>query len=346
MRAGLLPADKVAEVEALAARHATVAMIGDGVNDAPAMARASFGIAMGAIGSDAAIETADVALMSDEIERLPWLVRHARRTLSVIRWNIAFSLGLKALFVLLTALGVATLWGAIAADVGATLLVVANALRLLRGRADDGADAVPFAGVPRGPRGRGGGAMSVAPATDTPTRTVAAARRPAFALLFAAWLVALGATLGALFIGEVLGQTPCTLCWYQRIAMFPLALLLGLACLHEDASVGRYALPLAAAGRRRRGVAHARPLRRRTDVDRAVRRGRAVLQRCGHDDPRGRAAARCCCVPSPRHRPAPSCPRARRSCASVRRSSDRSPRPSPSSSSSTRRARRAGPSTP
>ncbi len=150
VRAGLLPADKVAAVEGLAARHATVAMIGDGVNDAPAMARASFGIAMGAIGSDAAIETADVALMSDEIERLPWLVRHARRTLSVIRWNIAFSLGLKALFVLLTAFGVASLWGAIAADVGATLLVVANALRLLRGRADTAAESVPLSGAPEG----------------------------------------------------------------------------------------------------------------------------------------------------------------------------------------------------
>ena len=150
VRAGLLPADKVAEVEALAARHATVAMIGDGVNDAPAMARASFGIAMGAIGSDAAIETADVALMSDEIERLPWLVRHARRTLSVIRWNIGFSLGLKALFVLLTAFGVATLWGAIAADVGATLLVVANALRLLRGRVHPPAESASPAGTPDG----------------------------------------------------------------------------------------------------------------------------------------------------------------------------------------------------
>ena len=150
VRAGLLPADKVAEVEILAARHATVAMIGDGVNDAPAMARASFGIAMGAIGSDAAIETADVALMSDEIERLPWLVRHARRTLGVIRWNIAFSLGLKALFVLLTAFGVATLWGAIAADVGATLLVVANALRLLRGRVDAPADSISPTGPSRG----------------------------------------------------------------------------------------------------------------------------------------------------------------------------------------------------
>ena len=150
VRAGLLPADKVAEVEALGARYATVAMIGDGVNDAPAMARASFGIAMGAIGSDAAIETADVALMSDEIERLPWLVRHARRTLGVIRWNIGFSLGLKALFVLLTALGVATLWGAIAADVGATLLVVANALRLLRGRVDAAVEPVPLPGAPDG----------------------------------------------------------------------------------------------------------------------------------------------------------------------------------------------------
>ena len=72
--------------------------------------------------------------------------------------------------------------------------------------------------------------------------------RSVFPFLFAAWLVALGATLGALFIGEVLGQTPCTLCWYQRIAMFPLALVLGIACLNEDATVRRYALPLALAG--------------------------------------------------------------------------------------------------
>jgi len=72
--------------------------------------------------------------------------------------------------------------------------------------------------------------------------------RSAFALLFAAWLVALCATLGALFIGEVLGQMPCTLCWYQRIAMFPLALVLGIACLNEDTTVRRYALPLALAG--------------------------------------------------------------------------------------------------
>jgi len=95
---------------------------------------ASVGIAMGAIGSDAAIETADIALMTDDLTKLPWLVGHARRTLSVIQQNIGFSLGLKLVFVVLTFAGVATLWGAIAADVGASLLVVANALRLLRAR--------------------------------------------------------------------------------------------------------------------------------------------------------------------------------------------------------------------
>ena len=80
---------------------------------------------------------------------------------------------------------------------------------------------------------------------DTMTRKD---RRLAFQLLFAAWLVALGATLGALFIGEVLGQTPCTLCWYQRVAMFPLSLVLGIACLYEDTTVRRYTMPLAIAG--------------------------------------------------------------------------------------------------
>jgi Cd2+/Zn2+-exporting ATPase len=131
VRAELLPGDKVAAVEDLVRRYGFVAMVGDGVNDAPAMGRANLGIAMGAMGSDAAIETADVALMSDDLSRLPWLVRHSRATLSVIRQNIAFSIAVKILFTVLTIIGLASLWGAIAADVGASLLVVLNGLRLL-----------------------------------------------------------------------------------------------------------------------------------------------------------------------------------------------------------------------
>ena len=95
------------------------------------MARATLGIAMGAAGSDAAIETADIALMSDDLSKLPWLIRHSKRALAIIRQNIALSLIVKAVFVILTFLGFASLWAAIAADMGVSLLVIMNALRLL-----------------------------------------------------------------------------------------------------------------------------------------------------------------------------------------------------------------------
>ncbi|MDP1570608.1 MAG: cation-translocating P-type ATPase [Vicinamibacterales bacterium] len=131
-RAQLLPADKVEAVKALRAGGGAVVMVGDGVNDAPALAAADVGMVMGAIGSDAALETADVALMSDELQKVPYALRLSRATLRNIKANIAISLGLKAAFLAMAVAGTATLWMAVLADTGASLIVVANALRLLR----------------------------------------------------------------------------------------------------------------------------------------------------------------------------------------------------------------------
>ncbi len=133
-RAELLPEDKVNAVKSLRNEYNQVAMVGNGINDAPALATATCGIAMGAMGTDAALETADIALMSDELEKIPWLIYKSRNTLKIIKQNIAFSLGLKLVFITLTLFGLASLWMAIAADTGATLLVTFNALRLLKSR--------------------------------------------------------------------------------------------------------------------------------------------------------------------------------------------------------------------
>ncbi len=132
VRAELLPDDKVAAVNELRRRFGSVAMVGDGINDAPALASADLGIAMGAAGSDTALETADVALMADELLKIPYALRLSRATMRNIKANLAISMVLKAAFVALAAAGMATLWMAILADTGASIIVIANALRLLR----------------------------------------------------------------------------------------------------------------------------------------------------------------------------------------------------------------------
>lgn len=131
VRAQLLPEDKVEAIAEMLAQWKHVAMVGDGVNDAPSLARATVGIAMGGSGSGAAIETADVTLMHDDLLLLPWIVKFAKSVRATIRFNIVISLLVKAVFVILALLGYASLWSAIAADMGVSLAVVANALRLL-----------------------------------------------------------------------------------------------------------------------------------------------------------------------------------------------------------------------
>jgi len=131
-RAELLPEEKVDVIRQLKARHGLVAMIGDGINDAPALAAADTGISMGASGTDSALETADIALMNDDLGKLPYLNRLSRRTVRIIKQNIALALSLKLIFVGLAIPGLATLWMAVFADMGASLMVVFNGLRALK----------------------------------------------------------------------------------------------------------------------------------------------------------------------------------------------------------------------
>ncbi|MEO5606076.1 MAG: HAD-IC family P-type ATPase, partial [Polaromonas sp.] len=131
-RGNLLPEDKLAAIEEMQTRYGFTGMSGDGINDAPALAQADIGFAMGGTGTDIAMETADVVIMNDDLRRLAETVRLSRRTHAVLWQNITLALGIKAVFFVLAVFGSATMWMAVFADMGASLLVVANGLRLLR----------------------------------------------------------------------------------------------------------------------------------------------------------------------------------------------------------------------
>lgn len=132
VHAGLLPADKVNNMETLLAQGGPVMFVGDGINDAPVIARADLGVAMGGVGSDAAIEAADIVLMEDALSKLPRVIQIARRTMRIVRENIWFSLAVKALILILSAVGTATMWHAVFADVGVLVLATLNAMRALK----------------------------------------------------------------------------------------------------------------------------------------------------------------------------------------------------------------------
>lgn len=125
-----LPDDKLRAIEAKLGDNHRVGMVGDGINDAPALARADIGFAMGAAGTDTAIETADVALMDDDLRKIPAFIRLSRATARVLTQNIALALGIKVIFIWLTVVGMSSMWMAVFADMGVSLLVVLNGLRL------------------------------------------------------------------------------------------------------------------------------------------------------------------------------------------------------------------------
>ena len=135
VHAELLPADKVSKVETLLEKESEkgkLAFVGDGINDAPVLTRADIGIAMGSMGSDAAIEAADIVLMDDDVTKIAKIVKIARKTLVIVKQNIVFALGVKILDLILGALGLANMWEAVFADVGVSVIAILNSMRTLR----------------------------------------------------------------------------------------------------------------------------------------------------------------------------------------------------------------------